>query len=442
MTNLYHILHKFPALEEEDMNPIQESLSRELVLRGKFRIDADDKINFAKLSLPYYSKHLTFTLRELTHLELLKATKKTLSDIFSKDTDSSKLDAKVKVTISAMIKQISKFQKVTDELEMRLARIVVQSAHPIVIKMLILEKVEIFVSYSHNIGDVLDVVSWQANGSNSGMQSTDGKNAAIFISCGGNPFGEHKEGMIYCDGYPAIARITVVGAQEIGHFSDIIRDQYGRHVSRHSAINGGTRARENVRIARLDDIKNLKLIIRDLEDLNIRTLAEYERHLKFYHKNKIKGLRVLKTKIIIYYLRYKLSKNLAKNYPEFIEDHAENFLASKLLSLFADMGFNLEPKADVYANENKEIEEAIACIEALARVPQQAQKWGHDICKRIMKDLYKIYYNQVIPANIETYHNLTGELYNGTLTYEKHLILRIKKLFKKKIHYEKIWELE
>jgi hypothetical protein len=441
MTNLYHILHKFPQLDEKDMNPIQESLSKQLILTGKFRIDADDKINFAKLSLPYYSKHLTFTLRELTNPELLKITKKTLADIFSKDTHQSKLDAKVRIEISRMIKQIRKFQKVTNELELKLARIVVQSAHPIVIKMLILEKVEIFVSYSHNIGDVLDVVSWQESGENSGMQSTNGKKASIFISAGGDPFANHKEGVIYGDGYPAIARMTVVGAQEIGHFSDIIRDKYGRYISRHSAINGGTKARESVRIARINDMKNLKLIMLDLESLNIKILAEYERHLKFYRNNKIKGLRVFKTKIIIYYLRYIFIGKLSKNYPECVGVSADNFIASRLIALCADMEFNLEPKADVYTNKNKEIEEAIACIEALARVPQQAQKWGHDITKRIMKNLYMIYYNQVIPANIETYLNLTGKLYQESSIYKESLSSRLRNLFKKKIHYEKIWEL-
>ncbi len=71
-----------------------------------------------------------------------------------------------------------------------LARIFVQSAHPIVIRWLLLDKTEIFITYSHNIGDMMDMVNWQKVGGNSGMQSTNGKDVAIFVSCGGNPFAE------------------------------------------------------------------------------------------------------------------------------------------------------------------------------------------------------------------------------------------------------------
>lgn len=40
----------------------------------------------------------------------------------------------------------------------------------------------------------------------------------------------------------------------------------------------------------------------------------------------------------------------------------------------------------LYKNKNPEIEEAIACIEALARVPQQAIKWGYLTTKETMHD--------------------------------------------------------
>ncbi len=45
-----------------------------------------------------------------------------------------------------------------------------------------------------------------------------------------------------------------------------------------------------------------------------------------------------------------------------------------------------------------EAEEAIACVEALARVPQQVMKWGYLTTKSTMHDLYKIYYGEVIPV--------------------------------------------
>ena len=90
---------------------------------------------------------------------------------------------------------------VSDELSMQLARIFVQSAHPIVIRWLLRDKVEVFITYSHNIGDVMDIKTWKRSGKNSGMQSTDGSNVCIYVSCGGNPFAKNNENTpIYGDG--------------------------------------------------------------------------------------------------------------------------------------------------------------------------------------------------------------------------------------------------
>ena len=66
--------------------------------------------------------------------------------------------------------------------------------------------------------------------------------------------------------------------------------------------------------------------------------------------------------------------------------------------MLSDMLLNLTPTADVYQHPNPEVTEAIACAESLARIPQQALKWGYIITKETMHDLYKIYYNQVIPS--------------------------------------------
>ena len=101
-----------------------------------------------------------------------------------------------------------------------------------------------------------------------------------------------------------------------------------------------------------------------------------------------------------------------------------------LLTMFEDMAFNLEPKADVYSNPDKQIEEAIACIEALARVPQQRYKWGESTVKFLTPHLFKIYFDEVIPRCIIDYQNLTGQKF--TLYYENmRMIFWPKRIFLK-----------
>ncbi len=66
----------------------------------------------------------------------------------------------------------------------------------------------------------------------------------------------------------------------------------------------------------------------------------------------------------------------------------------------SDMAFNLAPDADAYRNPDPEVEEAIACIEALARVPQQVVKWGHAPVQLGWPSLYAAYYGTVVPGCI------------------------------------------
>ena len=64
--------------------------------------------------------------------------------------------------------------------------------------------------------------------------------------------------------------------------------------------------------------------------------------------------------------------------------------------MLSDMMFNLQPVADVYSSDDKNEEIAIACIEALARVPQQVNKWGHKTTLFLWRNLYKFYYYKLI----------------------------------------------
>ena len=75
--------------------------------------------------------------------------------------------------------------------------------------------------------------------------------------------------------------------------------------------------------------------------------------------------------------------------------------------MIEDMHSHLSPVAEVYKRKNPEAQEAISCVEALARVPQQINKWGYLTTRATMHDLYKVYYNEVIPSLIKNYQHLT-----------------------------------
>lgn len=103
-----------------------------------------------------------------------------------------------------------------------------------------------------------------------------------------------------------------------------------------------------------------------------------------------------------------------------------------LRSMIADMKFNLAPVADVYKRDDKEAEEAISCVEALARVPQQVNKWGYLTTKAMMEGLYHVYYGQVIPSLIEVYSSVTGKPYKRNYAVApQSLMYKLKKFFKR-----------
>jgi hypothetical protein len=442
MSNLYHILFKSPATLKTELDVERENLAQALVVSGKLRIDARDKINFVRFARPYNNINLMFSLRELTDDKLLPDTKKILAWALQRDHRRPNLQTAIEQEIKRLINEISKNQPVSEDLELKLARVIVQAAHPIVIKLLLLEQVQIFISYSYNIGDLMDIQSWQHSGKNSGMQSTDGRECAIFVSAGGDPFASTEKDAIYGDGFPALARMTVIAAQEIGHYSDIMRDIKGRQISRHSANFGGRRAKENVRQARLADLEQINKLCQHLKNNKLFELAELERHLKFYKNNKRRGWIVAWTQLKILWCRrfiiHSLHHPLTKPLISLVN---EKYLASKIIALIDDMKFNLAPIADVYKSEDKLEEEAIACIEALARVPQQAFKWGHKLTNLMMPHLYTIYYQQVIPACITAYENMTNSKYSfKKINPKQSLWYKFKKLFRKKEKTYAAWE--
>ncbi|KAJ6644958.1 hypothetical protein Bhyg_00155 [Pseudolycoriella hygida] len=356
------------AIFPEDMQIEYEQLAQQLIKSGKLRIDTDDSSNFARFSDPKFNISCMVSKEELTDPQLIPQTNKLLRSLYKSAISEDKLAS----IYRNLRNQIQKLQPVNPEITVKLTRILVQAAHPIVIRWLLHDKVQVFITYSHNIGDMMDIVDWQRSGSNSGMQSTDGKNVAVFVSCGGDPFADNnKDHPTLGDGWAAVARLQIIAGQELGHFADIKRDANGRQISRHSANFAGTKATPHVKSARRNDLINCDKLFAELLRLGMKKMIYYEEKVKFYDKNNVKGLK--------YYQRY---------------------MGLMLKVLIDDMKFNLAPVADVYKHSNPEIEETIACVEALARVPQQVMKWGYLATMETMRELYKIYYNEYLKIQV------------------------------------------
>ena len=439
MDSVYHIIHFDPGIERWEMSVGYESLAQRFVRSGRFRIDAgEDKLNFARLYIPSLEISMTFSRREIYEPRLVIKTKKAIADQLSESTSGKVLEQKVQFYFSTLIDEIEKYAQPTEEEEIKLARLVVQAAHPAVVELLLIDRVEVFLSYSHNIGDVLDIPTWQSSGENSGMQSLKGQEKTVFISCGGDPLKENKDPKAeYGNGKPAIARILIIGGQEIGHYSDIMRDKKtGWQIfDRYSADIYGTHAKEKAKLGRIKDINRANLILQKLLDIGLESLLKMEKTIKFY-RDVNKGGFVFFAELLKLYAKKITFSSKAKKiglYGIFEAFKNEKYQASMLKVMIKDMMFNLEPKADVYASDDKDVEEAIACIEALARVPQQKNKWGRYLAKIFMKHLYEIYYGEVIPECIRAYEILSNKKFTfDNSRIGRSLFERIKAFLKSK----------
>lgn len=398
MSNVYDVLSFQPEIEKELSSPLEEMAMR-LVVSGRLRIEADERMNYIRFNQPPDEMFIMFSKRELFDPSITGRTEKILQEALREKFKDKELAKKVNQEISRLKREIEKYPEVSAEIEIKLARALVQAAHPAVIKLILLEGAEVFVSFSHNIGELLDIQSWQIAGSNSGMQSTDGYRAAVYVSCGGNPFLHGKKRVYTTDGFPALARMMVIAGQELGHYSDIIRDNRGRMIGRHSVNPSGRKATDKVAVARKEDIKTIRHVRAKLKSLGLYNIAEVERHLLFYRKHRKRSFIHLKTKLQSWLLTRKFIEDCKQAGLGFIEKFpVKKELVGNLAKCMDDMEFNLTPQADVYKRDNPVEEEAIACVEALARVPQQVIKWGHIVTKTFMPGLYKIYYAEVIPA--------------------------------------------
>jgi len=244
------------------------------------------------------------------------------------------------------------------------------------------------------------VQEWEKNGLNSGMQATETSSTAVFVSAGGDPFFEGEQKTYVTDGFSALARMVVIAGQELGHFSDLRRSPRGI-IGRWSTDIHHTRLRADpvAREARLGDMQHVTMLNNAYQSIGLARLRRTEKGVAFYHHR----LRFSPPWFFYQFYRFvvwsrfiqrcKKHKLLTKFkvFPYMrLGDAIENYLS--------DMAFNLAPEADVYRDSDPLVEEAIAVIEAVARVPQQAHKWGYSGITQAWPQLSDFYYGTVIPA--------------------------------------------
>jgi hypothetical protein len=381
--NIYHLLHFIPATQPWEMPPSLERAARQLVESGRLRINADSERSFVRHSSGDWEA--TFTARELSDVQLQPRTRALLA----RNLPPALGPDAVEHLLAQLQRDLIKARGISPEKEMKVARVVVQSAHPAVIALLLASATEIFVSYAHNVGDLMAVHAWQTHGLASGLQATLESGTQVFISCGGDPFFEGEEKTYFTDGFPALARMVVIGAQELGHFADLMREG-GHIVGRHSLTPQALAGRRSD-MAQIDQLREQALAagltkLKRIED----NLAFYDKRLKFTPPWLYWQLRRLVAALV---LRQRLARRG-------IRLHLRTYPATRyatVLGLFLDdMAFNLSPQAEVYRRADAAQEEAIACIEATARVPQQVAKWGHGAVQRGWPSLYALYYGPII----------------------------------------------
>jgi hypothetical protein len=387
--NQYHLLSFIPATEAWEMPPALEAMAQQLVRSGKLRINADEERNFVAYATPDADR--TFTARELTDAALLPTTRATLA----RSLPAGLGEAAVEDVLARLRRDLKKARGVALAKELRVARVLMQSAHPAVLALALAEGAEFYVSYSHRVGDLLPLHFWDTHGTASGLQSASDTGAAIYVSCGGDPFFDSEHKTYTTDGWPALAQMVVIAGQEIGHYADLLREQ-GAITGRISARGDGRAPSAAARAGRNADIAHLAQLRHYVYARGLNRVLRAEKSVAFYAAHTLKFTPPwLLSQLwrggvwLIFSLRG--GRKLPK-----LRTHPRLRYGEALAMFLEDMRFNLAPKADVYQRPDPLEEEAIACIEALARVPQQVNKWGHEAVARTTPNLYRLYYGAVI----------------------------------------------
>lgn len=389
--NLYHHLSFMPATESWEMPRGLELLARRLVASGKLRINADAERNFVRYG------EMTFSAREITDLALLEATRVRIARLVAPAAGAQGIE-----DIWDFLKaELKKARGITPDKEMKVTRVLAQSAAPEVIELLMKSGAEIYVSYAHNVADLMPVHEWQNLGANSGLQATDSAGAAVYISAGGDPFFEGNQKTYTTDGFPALARMVVIAGQEFGHFADLRRNVQGAVIGRYSTDIDASQLRADpiMHAACIRDRARVNELISLYNKTGLLFLRRAEKGLEFYQKHRRYSPPWLFYQAwrLIAFILLKIKckqQNLVGGFHTLPRMRSGEAIEAYL----ADMQYNLAPDADVYRHPDPLVEEAIAVIEALARVPQQIHKWGFFAVQAAWPGLTECYFSTVLPA--------------------------------------------
>ncbi len=392
--NEYHVLARRPQPSDKPLAKHVEAMAQALVTSGRLYINADTMRNFVHYTTA--TTTYSFSARELTDPALCEHTKTLIARSIPKGLGPVAVNER----IDQLLRDLKKGRGIAHTLEIRVARLIVQAAHEAVIRTLIRERTQVFVSFSHNVSDLMAVHFWQDHGGSGGLQSTSDSGAAVYISCGGDPFFEGKEGEKYytTDGAQALSRMLVIGAQELGHYADLIRSSHGIS-GRHSARMQPLRASPKCKAARDADLARVQTLAQHYANAGLGALVRAEEAVKFYEKQKQNYAPLwlmAQLKRLVCWWRF--SRRAASLPLRFRATHPRLTCGAFYQSMLRDMAFNLAPEADAYRRADAQEEEAIACIEALARVPQQEIKWGREATHTCWPSLAAFYEDVVLSS--------------------------------------------
>lgn len=373
------------------MPATQEQLAQRLVKSGQLRIKTDTARNYVRLGGDHDTQ--TITRRAFTDPALRDATRARLRRFVAPIEGEAGIDA----LWQRLQQDFRRAGEIAEADELRLARALVQATDAAVITLVLREGAEIYVSYAHTVADLLPVRDWEGIGLSGGLQASGDEQLRVYVSCGGDPFfaGTHKT--YVTDGFPALARLIVIAGQELGHYADLRREG-GRIVGRYStdANSSLLRADPAARAAWRADIARVEALRQAYERIGLARLEAAQRAEAFYRQRRRFPVAafcapwVLTLRAILWVRAWQRGINLRLRTIPPIP------YASARQRFFSDMAFNLEPQADSYRHADPLIEEAIAVIEAVARVPQQIHKWGASAVACATPQLYRFYETQVL----------------------------------------------
>lgn len=398
MSNVYHVLHRRPRLHRRLKGP-QEKLARAILASGRLRLDADNSTNFTRLLIPSDRLNLTFTRCELAEPRHVQASLARIMRALQPRHSAEEARRRAQAYLESAQTDLKRRASVSPQTELMAARAIVSCNALPVIRLLHHEGAEIFISFGHSVSDVLDIATWQDVGENNGLQSFGRGQNAVYVSCGGHPFLSDEERSCPTDGFPALARLLIVAAQETGHHGDMIRAPGGGWLGRHSAQDWGRAPSPAAGKARREDAARTARMHDHACRLGLNLIVEWERHLEFYRSHKLRNARSILAwagsrigwQIFAMRLRLRGSACLTRL-------QRSPYPATLLRTCLHDMAFNLAPDHEAYRRSDPAAQEAMLCMEALARVPQQVIKWGHPVTGTCMAGLYRLYYHEVVPA--------------------------------------------